>query len=91
MGNKFHTIILSNIPQMTREMRNEAKRFMSLIDILYEKKVNLVATAEVLPKHLYTSGLHVFEFQRTISRLMEMQTRAYIESKQTKENINGPN
>ena len=51
IGNKFHTVVLSGIPQMTAEMRNEAKRFMNLIDVLYEKKVNLVASADAPPEN----------------------------------------
>ena len=79
IGNKFHTVVLSGIPQMIKEMRNEAKRFMNLIDILYEKKVNLVASADVPPEELHTAGTHAFEFQRTVSRLMEMQSPEYID------------
>ena len=60
-------------------MRNEAKRFMNLIDVLYEKKVNLVAAADAQPDGLHADGAHAFEFQRTVSRLMEMQTPEYID------------
>ncbi|MBC8451791.1 MAG: cell division protein ZapE [Rhodospirillaceae bacterium] len=79
IGDRFHTIILAGIPRMSKEMRNEAKRFMNLIDVLYEKKVNLVASAEAPPEELYASGTHAFEFQRTTSRLVEMQTPEYID------------
>lgn len=79
VGDRFHTIVLNGVPRMTEEMRNEAKRFMNLIDVLYEKKVNLVASAEAPPDALYAVGTHAFEFQRTISRLMEMQTPEYID------------
>ena len=79
VGDKFHTIVLSGIPKMNAEMRNEAKRFMNLIDVLYEKKVNLVASADAEPEKLYATGTHAFEFQRTISRLMEMQSTEYID------------
>jgi len=64
---------------MTTEMRNEAKRFMNLIDVLYEKKVNLVASADAPPEELHIAGTHAFEFQRTVSRLMEMQSPEYID------------
>jgi cell division protein ZapE len=78
VGDHFHTIILGGIPRMSIDMRNEAKRFMNLIDVLYEKKVNLVASAEAPPEELYAAGTHAFEFQRTTSRLVEMQTPEYI-------------
>jgi len=78
VGERYHTIILNGIPRMSGDMRNEAKRFMNLIDILYEKKVNLVAAAEASPDALHAEGMHSFEFQRTVSRLMEMQTLEYI-------------
>ena len=79
VGNCFHTVVLNGIPQMSPEMRNEAKRFMNLIDVLYEKKVNLVAAADAQPDGLHADGTHAFEFQRTVSRLMEMQTPEYID------------
>lgn len=79
VGDRFHTIVLNGIPRMDADMRNEAKRFMNLIDVLYEKKVNLVAAADVAPEELYATGVHAFEFQRTISRLSEMQTPEYID------------
>ena len=79
VGDRFHTIVLNGIPYMSPEMRNEAKRFMNLIDVLYEKKVNLVAAADAPPEGLHADGTHAFEFQRTVSRLMEMQTPEYID------------
>ena len=79
VGDRFHTVVLNGIPQMSPEMRNEAKRFMNLIDVLYEKKVNLVAAADTQPDGLHADGTHAFEFQRTVSRLMEMQTPEYID------------
>ena len=78
VGDRFHTVVLNGIPKMSPEMRNEAKRFMNLIDVLYEKKVNLVAAADAQPDGLHADGTHAFEFQRTVSRLMEMQTPEYI-------------
>ena len=79
VGDTFHTVVLSGIPKMNAEMRNEAKRFMNLIDILYEKKVNLIASADASPQKLHATGTHAFEFQRTVSRLMEMQSPEYID------------
>ena len=74
----FHTILLDGIPVLVREERNEAARFVSLIDALYEAKVKLVATAEAEPEALYPEGDGSFEFQRTVSRLHEMRSVEYM-------------
>lgn len=74
----FHTVIIVGIPQMSKEMRNEAARFVTLIDALYEHRVKLFATAAVEPEQLYPSGDGAFEFERTVSRLMEMQSEEYM-------------
>jgi cell division protein ZapE len=75
---RFHTIILADIPQLGPERRNEAKRFVTLIDALYEAKVNLICSAASPPETLYTEGDGAFEFERTVSRLMEMRSPEYI-------------
>ncbi|MEQ8665286.1 MAG: cell division protein ZapE [Rhodospirillales bacterium] len=75
---RFHTVILGGIPKMGPDNRNEAKRFVTLIDALYEAKVNLICSAEVSPEELYEAGDGAFEFERTVSRLMEMQSEDYI-------------
>lgn len=74
----FHTIIIVGIPQLSKEMRNEAARFVTLVDALYEHRVKLFATAAVGPEQLYLSGDGAFEFERTVSRLMEMQSKEYM-------------
>ena len=74
----FHTLILKNIPKLGAEKRNEAKRFVTLIDALYEARVNFICSADVPPQSLYIEGDGVFEFQRTVSRLMEMQSTKYL-------------
>lgn len=73
----FDTVLLADIPQLSTEQRNEAKRFMTLIDIFYEHKIKLICTAEVAAHALYVAGDHSFEFKRTVSRLMEMQSDYY--------------
>lgn len=78
---EFSTLIMSGIPKLTAEKRNEAKRFMTLIDALYEHKVKLICTAEVPAQALYIEGDGVFEFKRTVSRLIEMQSEAYFRSR----------
>ena len=75
---RYHTFILEAIPRMNFERRNEAKRFNIFIDTLYDAHGNLVCSAEASPQELYTEGDGIFEFQRTISRLIEMQSDDYI-------------
>jgi cell division protein ZapE len=74
----FHTIILVGIPEMGPANRNEAARFVTLIDALYEHKVKLLAAADAAPQALYVAGDGAFEFERTASRLLEMQSQDYM-------------
>ncbi len=74
----FHTVILVGIPTMGPENRNEAIRFTKLIDALYEHRVKLFVTAAAAPEDLYPSGDGAFEFERTVSRLNEMQSADYM-------------
>ena len=78
IARNYHTVILVGIPVMGPDMRNEAARFVTLIDALYEHKVKLFATAAAEPEALYPSGDGAFEFERTVSRLKEMQSAAYM-------------
>lgn len=80
IAREFTTLIMAEIPKLTAENRNEAKRFMTLIDALYEYKVKLICTAEVPVQELYTEGDGTFEFKRTVSRLIEMQSEGYLQS-----------
>lgn len=78
LAQKFHTVLVDNIPRLSPEKRNEAIRFVTFIDALYEHKVKLVASADGQPSMLYPEGDSAFEFQRTVSRLMEMQAQDYL-------------
>lgn len=78
IAHAYHTIIVVGIPVMGPDMRNEAARFVTLIDTLYENKVKLLATAAAEPERLYPAGDGSFEFERTVSRLMEMQSADYL-------------
>lgn len=78
IAQQYHTVFIVGIPRMDRDMRNEAARFVTLIDALYENRVKLFAIAETAPEDLYPAGDGSFEFQRTISRLKEMQSREYM-------------
>ncbi|WP_422062155.1 cell division protein ZapE [Sphingopyxis sp.] len=74
----FHTVIIVGIPRMGPENRNEAARFVTLVDALYEYKVKLLASAAAIPDDLYVAGDGAFEFERTASRLSEMQSDDYL-------------
>ena len=74
----YHSVIIVGIPRMGPENRNEAARFVTLIDALYENKVKLFVTAAASPDELYEAGDGRFEFERTISRLNEMQSEDYL-------------
>jgi cell division protein ZapE len=71
-------LLLSGIPRLSRECRNEAKRFVTLIDELYERKVKLICTSQTPPEEIYKEGDGAFEFARTVSRLIEMQSSKYL-------------
>ena len=73
----FHTVVLSGIPEMGPEKRNEARRFMTLIDALYEHRTKLICSAAAAPELLYPSGSGAEEFQRTVRRPYEMQAADY--------------
>jgi len=74
----FHALVLKGIPVLKAEQRNEAKRFLTLIDALYERSVKLVCSAEAAPDELYPSGEIAREFERAASRLVEMQSTEYL-------------
>jgi len=80
IAHEFHTIIVDHIPVMDYAQRNEAKRFIILIDTLYDNAVKLLASAEAQPDELYvaTEGYEANEFKRTASRLIEMRSQAYL-------------
>lgn len=82
IASRFHTVVLSSIPQMSAAMSSEARRFTWLIDVFYDNKVKLIMSAEVEPEQLYTSGVLSNEFHRTVSRIVEMQSREYMEADQ---------
>ena len=74
----YHTLVLADVPALGPAKRNEAVRFVTLIDALYEHKVNLVCSAAVAPDALYPKGDGAKAFERTVSRLYEMQSDAYL-------------
>ena len=80
IASRFHTVVLSSIPAMSAAQSSEARRFTWLIDVFYDNKVKLLMSAEVAPEALYTEGMLAIEFQRTVSRIIEMQSREYMEA-----------
>jgi cell division protein ZapE len=78
IAERFAAIIVEGIPRLSPQQRNEAQRFHILIDALYEARAVLVASAEVPPDQIYVAGDGSWEFERTVSRLMEMQSEEYI-------------
>ena len=78
IAHRFHTVILVGIPRLCPENRNEAARFVTLIDALYENRVKLLAAADAQPDDLYIAGDGAFEFERTASRLHEMASDEYL-------------
>ncbi|WP_150720520.1 cell division protein ZapE [Pandoraea capi] len=80
LANRFHTVVLSDVPKMTPRMASEARRFTWLVDVFYDHKVKLLMSAEVPAEELYTEGTLANEFTRTVSRLVEMQSLEYLEA-----------
>ena len=79
IASQFHTVLLSDVPQMPMRMASEARRFTWLVDVLYDRRVKLIISAEALPENLYTLGPLAHEFPRTASRLHEMQSASYLD------------
>lgn len=77
IAENFHTVIMADIPRMGPDSQDKAARFVTMIDEFYEKKVKFICSAATAPGGLYVDGDGAFEFQRTVSRLMEMQSPEY--------------
>ena len=78
IASQYHTVLLSNVPQMPVSMASEARRFTWLIDVLYDRRVKLIMSAAVAPEALYVAGPIAHEFPRTVSRLHEMQSSEFL-------------
>lgn len=79
IAERFHTLFLEDVPLLTPDRRQAARRFVTLIDALYEARTRLVAIAAGSPEQLYPSGDGAFEFERTVSRLNEMSSQSWLD------------
>jgi cell division protein ZapE len=77
IARSFRTVFVENIPVLGQDRRNEAKRFVLMIDTFYDARIRMVASAAAEPEKLHPKGKHSFEFQRTVSRLKEMQSASW--------------
>lgn len=77
IAKKYHTVFVEGIPRMGYDRNNETKRLMTLVDVLYDARVRVFFTAETSPEKIYHDTRYAYEFERTISRLKEMQSSAY--------------
>lgn len=78
IATQFHTVLLSDVPKMSARLASEARRFTWLVDVLYDRRVKLILSAEVPAEALYTEGPLAHEFPRTVSRLAEMQSAEFL-------------
>jgi cell division protein ZapE len=85
LAKRFHTVMLSNVPRMSPKNSDAARRFTWLVDVFYDDRVNLIISAEAEPEQLFTAGEHAAEFQRTVSRLHEMQSVEYLQTERRKQ------
>jgi cell division protein ZapE len=85
LAKRFHTVMLSNVPRLSAKQSDAARRFTWLVDIFYDDRVNLIVSAEAAPEELFTEGEHAAEFQRTVSRLHEMQSVEYLQTERRKQ------
>jgi len=79
IASRFHTVFLSGVPHMPVRLASEARRFTWLVDVLYDRRVKLIMSADVAPEELYTEGPMSHEFPRTVSRLTEMQSKEFLD------------
>jgi cell division protein ZapE len=77
LAKRFHTVLLSGVPRMSAKQSDAARRFTWLVDVLYDERVKLVLSAEAPPEELFLEGENLADFQRTVSRLHEMQSAEY--------------
>ncbi len=79
LSRRYRTVMLQGVPQLGAEQDDAARRFINMVDEFYDRHVKLLMTAQVVPDHLYPEGRLAFEFRRTVSRLIEMQSQQYLD------------
>ena len=84
LAKRFHTVMISGIPRMSARNADAARRFTWLVDVFYDDRVNLVVSSEAQPEMLFPEGENSAEFQRTVSRLHEMQSVEYLQTERRK-------
>ena len=84
LAKRFHTVMLSGVPRLSAKQSDAARRFTWLVDVFYDDRVNLIISAAAEPEHLFTAGEQAAEFQRTVSRLYEMQSVEYLRTERRK-------
>jgi cell division protein ZapE len=84
LARRFHTVILSNVPRMSARNADSARRFTWLVDVFYDDRVKLAISAEADPDELFREGENSAEFERTASRLQEMQSAAYLQQEKAR-------
>jgi len=84
LARRFHTVMLSGVPRMSAKNADAARRFTWLVDVFYDDRIKLIVSAEAPPEELFTAGENAAEFQRTVSRLHEMQSAEYLQSERRK-------
>jgi cell division protein ZapE len=84
LARRFHTVMLSGVPRLSAKNADAARRFTWLVDVLYDDRVNLIVSAADEPERLFSEGEHSAEFQRTASRLHEMQSVRYLQTERRK-------
>jgi cell division protein ZapE len=78
LARRFHTVMLSGVPEMSPKNADSARRFTWLIDVFYDDRVKLVVSAAAEPEKLFPAGENAAEFERAVSRLHQMQSAAYL-------------
>lgn len=89
LARRFHTVMLSGVPRLSPRQADAARRFTWLVDVFYDDRVKMVIAAEAEPEALFSEGQHAAEFQRTVSRLHEMQSAEYLQSERRRHSGEG--
>ena len=84
IAHNFHTVLIANVPRLDKQRRAEARRFINLIDTLYDARVGLIVSADAEPDAIYPAGDEAFLFERTASRLIEMRSETYLASRDSR-------